>query len=905
MELALAHLSRAKALAAGTTHVQLAVPDRIRLARTNFGAFCSIFGKPPADHHKIWHDEIVTDVNTSQLLRIGGPNTAILAPRGPLDLDTLVATPGGWRRLGDIRPGDEVISEGGLPIEVLATISHGKARCFRVTFSDGISMVCDDSHRFAVRRMGTDKKGEWRVVTLQEIRRFVTVGSEGNWRTGVKRVIRMAEEGEKPWLDQRGYARYQVPVADAVEYEEADLPLDPYVLGVLIGDGALTTGGVRFHKDVPDLVDRVRESLPPDHELVQVGGRAGSWAIRHVDGVKRIRGYQALCNDVTHVLKGMGLWGCKSHEKFIPRIYLMGSIAQRLALLQGLLDTDGTCKKQAGRGGVSFGTSSEQLLADICELARSLGGMAFLVKPYQSGYRKADGTWVPCRMAYRVSFRFPPGVLPFHASPKADLYLGPSTGKTNGGMARSIVEIEPVGEREIGCITVDSPREMFLIKDYIVSMNSAKSTTLGMLPAWLIGVHGMERMMLRMLYLGYSLDIARSRSHTIKTIITSQKYREIFPMIAISKARQSDELWSIDFETADIEPDADDPYTLVGQGLSGSITSRRSQLIILDDVIKSSEAIQNPAIRKKLITNWNEVVQPTLLEGGRAIALGTRFSAADIFATTFSEKNGWRVVTQQAIITDAHGIEQSYWPQMYSLEHLRKLRREDPISFSYQFQNKPVSQSEIDFPADWLKLGDISNSYDAVGIGIDLSSALKERSDWTVFLLLGRVDDRIECIDYRRLRAMGNIEKIEALCDLMLDWGIVEMEEEDGGRTKKWYPTDVGVTAMVEAIAYQQSLQADAESIVQADRGLHNIQFKPVKSWRGDKLTRLRGTFGLFQSGRITWNRFINWEPFWSELLNYGNADHDDCPDALVIGLKGVVGAGQLQTAWDEWEGID
>lgn len=432
---------------------------------------------------------------------------------------------------------------------------------------------------------------------------------------------------------------------------------------------------------------------------------------------------------------------------------------------------------------------------------------------------------------------------------------------------------------------------------------SAKSTTLAMLPAWLIGVHGLQRMMLRMLYLGYSLDIARSRSHTIKAILTSQKYREIFPMIALSKARQSDELWSIDFDVADIDADADDPYTLVGQGLSGSITSRRSQLIILDDVIKSSESIQNPTIRKKLITNWQEVVQPTLLEGGRAIALGTRFTAADIYGTTFNEKNGWRVMTQQAIVVDSHGVEKSYWPEMYSLEHLQKLRREDPISFSYQFQNKPVSQSEIDFPDDWLKTAEITNSYDAVGLGIDLSSALKERSDWTVFLLCGRVDDRVEMIDYRRLRAMGNIEKIDALCEMLLDWGIIEVDEEDGGRKRVWHATDVGVMTKVEAISYQQSLKADAVQIMHNDRGLFNVSFSPVTSLRGDKLTRLRGSFGLFQTGRITWNRFINWEPFWSELLNYGNADHDDCPDAMVMALKAVIGQGQLQTAWDEWEG--
>jgi hypothetical protein len=272
---------------------------------------------------------------------------------------------------------------------------------------------------------------------------------------------------------------------------------------------------------------------------------------------------------------------------------------------------------------------------------------------------------------------------------------------------------------------------------------SAKSTLLGMFCAWLIGLHSQAGKMLQMLYLGYSLDIARSRSHTIKAIINGRNYQEVFPMVRLSKTRQSDELWSIDYDFAGVEIAAADPFSVCAQGLGGSITSRRSQLIVLDDVVKSSESISNPQIRTKLIQNWQEVVQPTLLEGGRTIALGTRFSTVDIFGTTFTEKNGWKVVTQRAIEVDESGLEKSYWPSFYTLEHLQKLRSEDPISFAFQFQNSPVSRSEIDFPADWLKTGDLSNEYDALCVGIDLSSGLKERNDFTVFCLAGIIGDKL------------------------------------------------------------------------------------------------------------------------------------------------------------------
>jgi hypothetical protein len=294
-------------------------------------------------------------------------------------------------------------------------------------------------------------------------------------------------------------------------------------------------------------------------------------------------------------------------------------------------------------------------------------------------------------------------------------------------------------------------------------------------------------------------------------------------------------------------------------------------------------------------------VQPTLLEGGRCIALGTRFSTVDIFSSTFCEKNGWRVITQQAIVTDDDGIERSYWPEFYTLEHLKKLRSEDPLAFSFQFMNQPVSRSEIDFPEDWLKLGDLSNEYDGLCVGIDLSSGLKERNDWSVFCLAGIIGDKIEIIDFRRLRSMGNLEKIDALCELLADWGLLVEGEEKPDGTVDWFPTDTPVTINIEAISYQQSMQADAKEILHDKRSLHNLVLRGVTGYRGDKLSRFRGVLGLFQTGRVLWNKWLNWDAFHAELLNYGATDHDDCPDALLLAIKGLVGPGRLQPAWGQW----
>lgn len=432
---------------------------------------------------------------------------------------------------------------------------------------------------------------------------------------------------------------------------------------------------------------------------------------------------------------------------------------------------------------------------------------------------------------------------------------------------------------------------------------SAKSTLLALLCAWAIGHHTHMGMMLRMLYLGFSLDIARSRSHTIKSIIESDTFQLIFPKARLSKTRQSDELWSIDYKYAGIDCGADDPYTLVSQGLTGSITSRRSQLIVLDDVIKSSADIRNPAIRQQMITNWNEVVRPTMLEGGRVFNLGTRFASNDIHATTFNEKNGWEVICQQAIVRDEHGLERSYWPSFFSLEYLQQLRTEDPISFSFQFQNTPASKSEVDFPRDWLRLDDIVGDYDVLSVGIDLSSGQKERNDWTVLTLAGYVGNRLDVIDYRRVRIMGNLEKIEALLELLEDWSIIRAGDTQLDGERSWLPTSSQVTALAEGVAYQQSFRGDAKDIIHRKHNLHNVVLKGVDGYRGDKLSRFRGSFGMFQTGRIRFNRFINWDSYWDEMLQMGTgADHDDCVDSFMLAFYGCVGRGQYETLWGRWE---
>lgn len=426
--------------------------------------------------------------------------------------------------------------------------------------------------------------------------------------------------------------------------------------------------------------------------------------------------------------------------------------------------------------------------------------------------------------------------------------------------------------------------------DLLAPRGSAKSTVLGLLTAWAIGVHTQAKLPLQILYLSYTVDIARSKSATIKRIIESKRYQEVFPTVRLLKNVTSNEYWSIDHKFAGIDVTGDEQFTLCAAGLKGSVTSKRSHLVMIDDAIKSAADISNPDIRKTMQDNWNAVIAPTMFEGARAICLGTRFRHDDIHATTFNEQNNWTQIVLSAILTNPQtGEEESYWPDMWSLDYLREKKRQAPIAFSFQYMNQIVRQNELSLAPELIVKAEISTEFDTLGIGVDLSAGTKEKNDYTVMVLGGRIEDRIHIIDYRRIRVMGNLEKLDALKELLNDWSILGKDENGN-----YFPTYSTCDIWSEAVQYQASLEADFKRVCLNNEGLYNLIWHPVKGFRADKLARFRGIMGMFEDRKIIFNRFRNFTAMFEELTNFGVSSHDDCVDALVWLVTGLAKKGQL-----------
>ena len=353
-----------------------------------------------------------------------------------------VLSPSGFRPIGSLRVGDLVIGSNGRPTPVLGVYPQGRQPVYRLSTQDGASTLCCAEHL-------------WHVFTASDRRR----GKPG-------RVLETQEMiGRLRSFHQH---RFELPVLSApVELAPREVPLDPYAVGLLLGDGCLTTSTTStFATQDPEVAAALEESLPS----IELRWRGGvDYTLRHVAGG---RGGVIVANPVTTALRELRLAGTRSHTKFVPEQYLHNSAAVRIAVLQGLLDSDGGPVTQRGRTcRIQYTTCSEVLRDDITYLVRSLGGVAYWRRREAPGRTPgfAQGRPVEHRHdAFVMDIRLPAGIEPFRLKRKQKLY-----DRDGGGRPMRFVDaIEPAGEAECVCIQVAAADSLYVTDDYLVTHNT-------------------------------------------------------------------------------------------------------------------------------------------------------------------------------------------------------------------------------------------------------------------------------------------------------------------------------------------------------------------------------------------------------------------------------------------------
>ncbi|MBI3175198.1 MAG: hypothetical protein HYZ25_15845 [Chloroflexi bacterium] len=349
-------------------------------------------------------------------------------------LSAKIYTPTGFKLMRDIKIGDQVIDPDGGYANVIGIFPQGVMDIYRVTFSDGSFTECTDEHLWEVYSPLRKWKGKPRYVKplYQIMGEPLTHSNSGNYQVFI-------------------------PMVKPIEFQKNHLLVHPYLVGVLLGDGGLSGNSILLTSADEELLGYVREYLPHPVQLRSDRTKYG-WRLS--------AGRVKTGNPLLDQIRNLGLMGHRSYDKFIPNEYLYSNKADRLALLQGLLDTDGSV---ANAIGVDYLTTSQELAKGVKELVQSLGGTvsANLKHPiYTYNGEKKNG-----RLAYRLYIKLPSDIAPFRLSRKANAYH--PAGKYEPH--RSIVNIEHVGQDYAQCIMLDSENQLYVTDEYIVTHN----TTIG------------------------------------------------------------------------------------------------------------------------------------------------------------------------------------------------------------------------------------------------------------------------------------------------------------------------------------------------------------------------------------------------------------------------------------------
>lgn len=801
---------------------------------------------------------------------------AWVAPRGvgkALALDTPVLTVDrGWTTHGELQVGDRVFAETGAPCNVVRVSRRWADRpCYRITFSDGAQIVADENHEWWVNDRYSDLK---------------------------ERIEDTAKISEK-WLltEARGYkeVRYSVPVAGALQYSAADLPIAPYVLGAWLGDGTSSAGALTV--GAGDLEHLVAELRREGENPTWRGKRNGAWTVslskprpglcprEHAlepvpPGEPRryrpcrvcIAEFQRHSYRGTKIgprtnrpliarLRDEGVLG----SKHIPEQYLAASVEQRLALLQGLMDTDGTI---SARGHCEFSSSNARLAQDALQLVVSLGIKAKLLE------KRATIGGVDHGPTWRVSFHT---VLPAFRMPRK-LARIPATVRAAGN--RRIVNVERVENQATSCIEVDSPSHLYLVSRSLVPTHNSSWCYL-ILPLWALA-HGHREYAM---FFSYTSKMAERQLSTLRRELETNKLlREDYPELAPQKVRGAQNT----------------SMTVVANGgtiaaaglfentLGAKSGAARPDLIICDDIQKLEPVITEDE-RNKIVTALTSSVFPMSAPHAAIGIFGTTTSYDSPIHEVALHARGRRQVDWVAdnnitprlfpgvILDPDTGVERSLWPERWPLSetHLgAELRRsvdgKVPRSFELNYLLDPSPYGE---GGEGLFREELIRYKQAAQLGgifehamyIDTAPTSKRGSDRNAIVIVGRHPSRrFAVIEFAWADRVGAKRLREIIHNLY-----------------RRNPTMK--TVIVEVIQGHDLWQ---NMLNPADDPLPpGLSYRAESYLKGDKVARVKQVLDHYETGKVFHaKKFTELE---REMIMFPNPKiNDDLVDALCGALR-------------------
>ena len=378
-----------------------------------------------------------------------------------LESNTKIYTPSGTKKIGELTVGEKVIGCDGNSYNITGVYPQGIKDLYRVTFNDGYSILCCDEHIWSVSTGANGGNSNLRKTLTIDL----TLKQLLDKDLQIKRTEGKNNKLQPTYyISKNGQPKWQIPIVKPINFNNTNkLPINPYLLGLLIGDGGISGKSIRFSSIDDEIINYIKEIITEDLEITKVKGDNCDYSIVTKIGRK---------NSLTNNLKELGLMGCTSIDKFIPEMYKFSSIEDRLGILQGLMDTDGFCnksRKNNGFSGTEFCSISEKLVDDVIEIVHSLGGIArksSRIPKYTYKGIKQEG-----KRAYRVNIKLQGDMNPFRMERKKNLYNPPQKYK----VGRYIKNIEFERKGDAVCISVDSPDKLYVAEHCIVTHNTTSA----------------------------------------------------------------------------------------------------------------------------------------------------------------------------------------------------------------------------------------------------------------------------------------------------------------------------------------------------------------------------------------------------------------------------------------------
>lgn len=585
-------------------------------------------------------------------------------------VDTKVLTPGGWRRIGDLKVGDPVMSAHGAVTKVIGVFPQGKKRVYEVHFEesggckqDTVIECCKD-HLWTVSHRKYRSEHERRVVMSTE------------------------ELMNAHLLRTNGSAYYSVDYVRPMEFpKQSEVLLDPYLMGQLLGDGTLTRTLTLTTAD-NEVVERFRRDLPDGDTI---SACSYSDVQYHIVNENKIKGRKSATR---RILEHYGLSHHTAPDKYIPKEYLYASVHDRLELLRGLLDSDGTTN-----GGIlEFSTISEHLRDDVMFLIRSLGGRARYVT--RMGSYTRNGQRIKTRVNYRVYGAFPAGIQPFWLDRKASKFQPQRSALYH--YITGVVETDRYAE--MVCIAIEDSCHQYVITDMMIPTHNS---TLG---EWFGLFRAGRAPFGSSIFSGSGNDLVKSFYNGILDVLQKPEeylFYDVFPNAQLIATNADEKTIHLSAK----KRFATITCRSIDGALTGSTEATPDGMLYLDDLVSDEVEANN---RGRLDTLWDKVRGDLLgrrLEGCPIIAQGTRYSLYDPIGRLqeIAPTMGWRtkVLEIPALdpVTDESNFEiELNGKKMFTTEYYRHERElVTAMQWASQFQQEPFEAKGMLFPDESLQ----------------------------------------------------------------------------------------------------------------------------------------------------------------------------------------------------------